>query len=636
MSCMFSVVFRFFLLFFLFFATGFYLYYRYYYPPFPDISRLKKYYSDDILLKTGAKLHTPKRKDHFLNFSVKKPNNTIRIGVFGDSYVYGDEVDETASIPSHLQNMLNKHFPNIEVLNFGVTGSGFQEQFFLWEKYAKLYGLDYILIGPRWFHPDRSLSFRKNCCFERKTPLHYPHERFILHKNKLKSVHVKGVTLKERYKNYYRLIPSLRVLRYDIKPFFILDELLPFVKIPEKNPFYYYKPQSDINSLKGGKVSPPLFKTSRKNKLKSPRFPGIDRKNKKLKTPQPTDIYLSNSPLDPSAEEEASKINILLLEKIKNFHHGKTLTLVENNALNFHSDASRYHSVKDKYNITFIDYPFEKLSLYRTSLHYSSLGYELSAAFFFNGLIGKKTFDWKMITCRFSGNNFKRPPGMSKIKLSEVDSVSLENSDKILFHYISDSIINDYKIGSDVKSFIGFFSRSLEDFGNTVYRPVTLQLTAGMKIYMQINKKDKISLGRIQTVDPYQKIFEFHANYITQSIYPDYKMRFLFNRMPEILQNKIDRASDIKLFAEDYPVGSMHWNKAGDLTWSPGLSEKNFLAVYGPTYLIREADLPDKFSLDIRYTLKTGKSFKARTAYTCSKKTKRFYLHLFDFSPLKG
>ena len=141
------------------------------------------------------------------------------------------------------------------MLNFGVSGSGFQEQFFLWEKYSQHYGLDYILIGPRWFHPDRSATFRKNWFFQNRKSLHYPHDRLILSSdNTLKQVHIKGKTLKKRYKNYYSLIPSWTALRYDIRPFFISEHFLNLEKY--KNPFYYYKdPQTNkILSLDYGSV----------------------------------------------------------------------------------------------------------------------------------------------------------------------------------------------------------------------------------------------------------------------------------------------------------------------------------------------------------------------------------------------
>ena len=182
-----------------------------------------------MILKTGGRLTTPKKRfQNFLNFSPSKGKDSIRIGAFGDSHTFGSEVNKTESYPYQLQKLLNQKFPNkkIEVLNFGVSGHGFQKQYFLWKKYAKSYELDYILLGPRSFHSNRDVVFTRNRNFR---PFKYPSARFILsNNNKLKQVHIKGDTLEERYKTYYKLIPSWTTLRYDKKPFQIWERFLPF------------------------------------------------------------------------------------------------------------------------------------------------------------------------------------------------------------------------------------------------------------------------------------------------------------------------------------------------------------------------------------------------------------------------
>ena len=220
------------LFFLLFFVSGFYAYYLYNYPEPPEISHLLEHYPEDFLLKVGNDLRLPDdRFQHFLNFPSLKRKGSVRIGTFGDSHTFGDEVDKAASYPYQLQQLLNKEFPNktIEVLNFGISGMGFQEQFLLWEKYAQQYSLDYILLGPRGFYSDRDVTFRIIWDFRY---FNYPRERFILYKgNDLKRVHIKGDSLKERYKNYYKLIPTWVALRYDQKPFKIWEKVFPFFKI---------------------------------------------------------------------------------------------------------------------------------------------------------------------------------------------------------------------------------------------------------------------------------------------------------------------------------------------------------------------------------------------------------------------
>lgn len=115
------------------FLSGLYFYYLYKYPKFQDGEHLLKWYPEKILLKTGSNLPTPeKRIQHFLNFSPLKEKGVIRIGTFGDSFTYGTEVDKKGTYPYLLQQLFDREFPEkkIEVLNFGVTGHGFQEQFF--------------------------------------------------------------------------------------------------------------------------------------------------------------------------------------------------------------------------------------------------------------------------------------------------------------------------------------------------------------------------------------------------------------------------------------------------------------------------------------------------------------------------
>lgn len=133
------------LIFFIFFIFVFYVYYLYKIPNPPDKSGLLKYYSKEIVLKTGGELVYPKdRIQHFLQFSSSKRKDTVRIGTFGDSYTYGSDIDQKASYPHQLQKMFDRYLPDkkVEILNFGMPGSGFQGQFFLWEKYAEEYKLD--------------------------------------------------------------------------------------------------------------------------------------------------------------------------------------------------------------------------------------------------------------------------------------------------------------------------------------------------------------------------------------------------------------------------------------------------------------------------------------------------------------
>ena len=203
--------------------------------------------------------------------------------------------DKAASYPYQLQQLLNKEFPNktIEVLNFGISGMGFQEQFLLWEKYAQQYSLDYILLGPRGFYSDRDVTFRIIWDFRY---FNYPKERFTLlyRGNGLKRVHIKGDSLKERYKNYYKLIPTWVALRYDRRPFKIWERFFPFLRYNIQNPFYY---------------------------------------------------------TEMSDKEESARINTLLLEKMRNSHNKKMFFFTDHIPT-----FNMYQQIKNFYNLNHIQY----------------------------------------------------------------------------------------------------------------------------------------------------------------------------------------------------------------------------------------------------------------------------------------
>ena len=198
-------------------------------------------YNKEYLFKMGRVEDSRKRKNYFLQFSQNKKRGVIRIGTFGDSYTYGDDVDKGWSYPSQLQMIFDEYLPDkkIEVLNFGMGGHGLQQSFLIWKEYAKKYDVDYILLGPEGAQPDRDPSFTPP--WNNKYYLKPPRGRYILtENNSLNFINIHGDSFLERYKNYYTLNPSWLILKYD-KYFFDLWKRIyfPFLKIEFKNPFYY-------------------------------------------------------------------------------------------------------------------------------------------------------------------------------------------------------------------------------------------------------------------------------------------------------------------------------------------------------------------------------------------------------------
>ena len=572
-----------------FIISGFYIYHLYKYPKPLNRDYLFHYYSKDLILKTGGYLYVPgnpkQRTQHFLNFSPVKHPHTIRIGTFGDSHTFGDEVDKTETYPYQLQELLSKKFPDksIEILNFGISGVGFQEQFLLWEKYAKKYKLDYILIGPRGFYPDRDTSFAKS--WSRDT-LRFPKMRFILSgNNKLKQIHIKGNTLEERYKNYYRLIPSWIALRYDRRPFQIWEKLFPILKNHIVNPFYYIK---------------------------------------------------------ISMYKESSKINKLLLKKMSNLHNKKILFFTDH-----HKMFDMYQQEGDLYNFNFISFIDNKF--YKVFFHHSSLGNEVIANTYFHSLIGeKKVFPFNFISCNFKDSNAinqelnRELYAVQSIQIigGKTPVFTLKLNQKFQWHN-EKSYYFDHK-NKETKSFIAFSDKI--NFPDFLYVPVSIQLKEGMMIYIQPANGHKIPLRPIKALSAYGKFFNFYANYIINELdTSNFETNFELNKIFQLLDTRTQQTTQpIELFVENHKLGvlvrsAFSYQKKSRLVFIPVNGyEKSFLFMGPSSGQIREKDFPTEIPLYIQYNMKNGESFKSLIPdWRCKKEKKQIHLKLPNFKPIK-
>jgi hypothetical protein len=79
-----------------------------------------------------------------LNFT---NNSNIKVGIFGDSFVFGDCLDDDHTI----SNLLNLALPNeFEVWNFGIPGYGFDSSANRLDTFTRLFNISYSFI---YFHP---------------------------------------------------------------------------------------------------------------------------------------------------------------------------------------------------------------------------------------------------------------------------------------------------------------------------------------------------------------------------------------------------------------------------------------------------------------------------------------------------
>ena len=570
------------LFFLLFFSSVFFIYYLYNFPDPPEVDHLLEYYPEDFLLKIGYGLRLPEsRIQYFLNFPLSKKKGSIRIGAFGDSHTFGTEADKMASYPHYLQQLLNKKFPNknTEVLNFGMAGSGFQEQFLLWEKYFKSYNLDYILLGPRGFYPNRDITFRINWRFQK---FRYPRERFILSgENKLKQIHIKGKTLKERYHNYYKIIPTWTALRYDKRPFKIWEWFFPFLRY-NINPFYY-KEMSD--------------------------------------------------------QEESTRINIPLLKKMRKFHDKKMLFFTVHD-LSFNN----YQLAENFYNLNYIQFNTTNC-FYRIFNHGSSLYNESVANIYFNALLGKKNFPLKRINCYFKKVNFignklkQKLYQMKSIQVTDGEGNSIADfRHNASVHYYNKGSYMDRK-EKRTKSFISFSNNV--DFLDFPFFSLPIQLKEGIKISIRLPNRKKVDLGEIRTLDQSEKFFVFYADFIFKKEYRSryYESLFLLAQMPSFLKKQIKKYNkSLELFIGEYKLGALHFYKFNgkrSLRFIPVNGyEKSFLMM-GPSHSVRERDFPSEFPVYIQYNLNDRESIKNLIPdWRCKKEKKLIHLKLLHFDPL--
>ena len=549
------------------------------------LNHLQKIYPKDLIMKTGAILVSQKsRKDQFINFVKKKPKNTIRIGTFGDSFTHGDEVHSEASYPSHLQELFNNRFlKKIEVLNFGVWSHSFQQQFFIWEKYSKYYDIDYILYGPRGLYPDRDLTFVKR--FQGDSFLRFPKSRFILFKKKdVQLLSIKGNSFIKQYKNYYSFFPSSTVLRYDKKPFQLLEIYFPFFKNIE-NPFYY----SDL----------------------------------------PKHI-------------EAVMINTILLKKINKIYNKKILLFTDNKW--FFKD---YQMVRNLYNLNFFD-SFKKPFLYNMFQHKSSLGNEFIANIYFNALIGKTNINLNIFDCHFNQTEFTifqenfRLKNTKQIFIGTEDIVIGEirlNSPDHFYRKEGGTFFQNKP--KKIKSFLGFSDSSANAFGLMPYYSLQFKLNNKNKIYIEI-QGEKILLGRVKPLDTFGKFFNFYTNYISERIDSNglKSIYFSIEKLPLNIKKKLSVKIYKKMYLliDDYIFGELKLKTKNNRESKLILKRKNkktFLMM-GPMHFLKEKHLPIYFPLYIHYFMNDGNILKSLIPeWSCHKEKWKYQLSISNFEPLR-
>lgn len=220
--------------------------YTWFWQPFIRESRLINRPPPESWEKTASYLGRPTlkrignwntgRKSSFVNFSRSKSPGNVHVCAFGDSFTYGAEVADGYDFPALLQNLfLKSGMGNVEVLNFGNSGWGFQQAYLLWRDVGRSYNCDFVLFGPRGWYRDRDVSFQ-----HLRSHPYAIHARFIWKDDGLELVEPVGSDYTERFEAYWGFVPYWRYLRYDRNPPASLQALAGRGRtLP--NPFYYYR-----------------------------------------------------------------------------------------------------------------------------------------------------------------------------------------------------------------------------------------------------------------------------------------------------------------------------------------------------------------------------------------------------------
>lgn len=203
--------------------------------------------SDEAILQLGTAHSSANRPASSYQFQhTLKPLGTLRIGVFGCSFARGAETSPGGDFPSLLQREFQgTTIANVEVINFGVGGYGFQQAYLLWQELAASYNLDYTVFHLFSFHKQRDATFVQ--LHDAYGPVH---GRYILNEEKqLEFIPVSGKDRAQALDLYFRFIPLWRYLRFDIKPPPLARSMIPGDRQLPGNPFYYFRGPGEIEQI---------------------------------------------------------------------------------------------------------------------------------------------------------------------------------------------------------------------------------------------------------------------------------------------------------------------------------------------------------------------------------------------------
>lgn len=91
-------------------------------------------------------------------YSLQPPTDSLRIALFGDSFVAGDEVTDQETWGWQLEQKLIQKGLRTEVLNFGVGGFGMGQAFLRWQSLGKGFDPDIVIFVFQAENLDRNVN----------------------------------------------------------------------------------------------------------------------------------------------------------------------------------------------------------------------------------------------------------------------------------------------------------------------------------------------------------------------------------------------------------------------------------------------------------------------------------------------
>lgn len=108
------------------------------------------------------------------HYSSRPPSGSLRVAAFGDSFVYGNEVADSAAWPAQVEQL----FPRIELLNYGVGGYGVDQAYLLFCAEGTALSPRIVVIGFVTDDLRRVVNVYRRFISNREIPLVKP--RFVL------------------------------------------------------------------------------------------------------------------------------------------------------------------------------------------------------------------------------------------------------------------------------------------------------------------------------------------------------------------------------------------------------------------------------------------------------------------------